>query len=372
MCFVNHVRVLCAIITLITLHISSTLCREDPAEPLQTDDTGPTVNPDKLIDLQQSELLEEKRHSGPEEDIEILERLHEGPTGQSEEPEMCSDVDQNVDPEQSEAADSIEEPSIQAADIAERVENSQETPELTEKLEEETSCLQHRDCDQTTLRNVELSPQPELSESEQLEMTEEPEQIQAEEQHPEDQLGQSQHLEQSPQMELMEESTQPESTDLPEEAAQSTQTVCAEAEDPRVAEQQEQTEPPEQNEQTPQTADSPPPTLSEQRAQPEKTDESEVTEQMSPETEVTQQTAEVNQVDKQAEPPHQAEEVGDSKEGSIQTVVTNGEQPKPPETAVPHMNGGEVDREMAHRLAERLYKLDGIQRADVVKNLDKE
>ncbi len=71
-------------------------------------------------------------------------------------------------------------------------------------------------------------------------------------------------------------------------------------------------------------------------------------------------------------PSHQAEEVEGNKDGSVQTVVANGEQPKPPETAVPLMNGGEVDREKAHSLAEQLYNLDGIQRMDVVKHLDKE
>lgn len=343
---------------------------EVPAELLQTDDTGPTANTEKLIDLQQSELLEERRLSESVEDIEILERLHECPTGQTEEPDMCKDVDQNEDPEQSEATQDNEGPLIQSADNAERIENSQEILELVEKLEE-TNFLQHQDCDQTTLQ--ELSLQPEHSESKQLEITEEPEQIQgvvsdqAEQHHSEDQLGQPQHLEQSPQMELTEESTQPESADLPEESTLSEQTACVEAEDPGEAEQQEQMEPSEQNEQT---TDSSQPTV----VRPEKTDESEDMEQLSAESEVTQQTAEAefNQGDKQAETSHQAEEVGGNEDGSVLTVVANGEQPKPPETAVPLLNGGEVDREMARRLAEQLYKLEGIQRMDVVKHLDKD
>ncbi|XP_022625722.1 PH and SEC7 domain-containing protein 4-like [Seriola dumerili] len=350
---------------------------EVSAEPLQSDDTGLTQSPDKLSDLQQSEVLEESGHSGTEEDIEILEQLHEEPTGQIEEPEMCKDVDYNVDPEQSEAADNKEEASIEEAENAEKIENSQDILELTEKLEE-ISCLEQQDCDQTTSPEREASPQPEHPESEQLEMTEEPEQIQTEvshqieEQHSEisEQLVQSQPLEQSAQMELTEQPAQPETAEQTEESTQSEQTVCAEAEDTEVAEQPEQTEPTEQNEQSL-------PTLSEQLLQPENSDESETTEQLSPETEVTQQTAEadLNQVGTQAETLHQAEEVGGSEDGDVQTVVANGEQPKPPETAVPHMNhmnGGEVEREMACRLAERLYKLDGIQRVDVVKHLDKD
>ncbi|XP_040013890.1 PH and SEC7 domain-containing protein 3 [Xiphias gladius] len=330
------------------------------AEPLQTDDTGLTLNPDKLIE--QSELLEECQHSGAEEDIVILEQLHEGPTGQTKEPEMCKDVDHNV--EQSEAVDEDdddEEASLREEENAERVEISQEILEWTEKVEE-TSCLEQHDFDHTASQEREVSPQPKQSESEQLEMTEEPEQIEAEvshqieEQHSDDsdQLGQSQHLEQSPQMELTEQSTQPENAELTEESTQSEQTVCVEAEDPEVAEQQELMEPTEQNEQN--------------------SVESEITDQPSPEAEVTQQKAEadLNQVDRQAKALHHAEEVGSSKNGDVRTVMANGEQPKPPETAVPHMNGGEVDRAMARCLAERLYKLDGIQRVDVVKHLDKD
>ncbi|TKS84426.1 PH and SEC7 domain-containing protein 3 [Collichthys lucidus] len=343
-----------------------------PAEQLQTDNTGLTGNPDKLIDLQQSELC-----SGSEEDIEVLERLHEEPAGQTEEPEMCTDVDQKVDPEESEVADDDnKEPPIQAA---ERIENSQELVELTVKLEEASL-----DCDQTSSQEPSLEPehseQVEMTEEpvqiqaevpEQVEMTEEPAQIQAEvslqaeERHSEDQLGEA--LE--PQEEVPEESTQPENADPPEESTSSEQTVCVEAEDPGVVEQQEQTEPPEQNEQT---ADSSQPTLSEQPVLPEETDEPQITEQLSAETEVAQQTAEINQVDEQAETPHQAEDVAGSEDGSVQTVVANGEQPKPPETTPPLINGGEVKREMARSLAERLYKLDGIPRVDVVKHLDKD
>ncbi|XP_031716002.1 PH and SEC7 domain-containing protein 4 [Anarrhichthys ocellatus] len=337
---------------------------EFPAEPLQTDDAGPTVNPDKLIDLQQSELLEERQHSGTEEDIEVLEQLHEDPTGQPAEPEMCEDVDQNIDPEQSE--DNVEELSTRTAGDTERIENSPEIIELTEEPEE-TSCLEERGCDQ----HVELSPQLERAESEQLERaeseqletTEELKEIQTE--VSQDQLGQSQHLKQPAEMEPTEESTRRETADLPRDSTQSQQTVSV-----GVAELREQTEPSEQNEQTPQTTNS---SLAGQLVQPE-TDESEIMEHLSPEPEVTQQTAEAefNRVDEQAEKSHRGEEVGGCEDGSVRTIVANDEQPKAPETAAPHMNGDAVNREMARCLAERLYKLDGIQRVDVVKHLDKD
>ena len=36
------------------------------------------------------------------------------------------------------------------------------------------------------------------------------------------------------------------------------------------------------------------------------------------------------------------------------------------------MNGGGVDRQKARRLAQRLYRLEGVQRVDVVRHMDKE
>ncbi|KAJ4926478.1 hypothetical protein JOQ06_008651 [Pogonophryne albipinna] len=315
------------------------------AEPLEAADSGPTVHPDKIIDL-----LEERQHSGTDEDIEIEERLHEDPTAsQPEEPEMCEGV--NQDSEQSQAEDNNEGESKLAENHTESVERS---PEIVEKLEE-TSCLDQRDCDQARLPDLVQSSQPEDAESEQLGVTEESEQIQAEVSQDSDQLGQSQHLE----PEMTGELTQPE------DSTQSEQTVCVEAEDPGETERQEQTEPSVQNEQTPQTSDLSRPALSQQAVRPE-TDESETTEQLSPDTQV-----EFNQVDKQAETSHQGDQDGGAKDGAGQTVVANGEQP-PPVTAAPQMNVDEVNREMARRLALRLFKLEDVQRADVVKHLDKD
>uniref|UniRef100_A0A3Q3RCS8 Pleckstrin and Sec7 domain containing 4 n=1 Tax=Monopterus albus TaxID=43700 RepID=A0A3Q3RCS8_MONAL len=248
---------------------------------------------------------------------------------------MCKDVDQ--DSEELEVVAENEEAPTPGAENAEWIDNSQKILELTEKLEE-ASCLEQHNSDQTTSQDRELSPCPEHSESEQLEMAKESERIQAEvlqpteQQHFEDsaQLGQSQHLDQAPQMEL---TPQTENAEQTEEATQ-TKPVCVEDEESEVAEQQEQQEQrelTEQNEQSPPTTD-----LS------------------------------------QTETSDQAEGVGGIENGDVQTVVANGEQPTPPEMAAPHMNGGEVERQMARCLAERLYKLDGIQRLDVVKHLDKD
>lgn len=272
---------------------------------------------------------------------------------------MCQNVDQNVDPQQSEATRDNEELSVQAAENHEGIESSEEVWELAVK-QEEMRHYQHKDCDQMA------SEKPQNDEPEQIQVET---QHQAQERCSEDQLGQPQYLEQLPRMDLAEESAQPENADLPEECTLPEQTICVKAKHPGVAEEQEQTEPPEQKEQT---SDSSQTSVSAQCAQPQEAEESELTEQLSAEAVGVQQTAEVksDQVDKHTETSDQAEEVGGSK-GSLK-VVANGRQPEPPETATPSMNGCEVDSEMASCLAERLFKLDGIQRVDVVKHLDKE
>lgn len=352
------------------LKYSTSLYRDAPEELQQTDDTKLTFDPDEPSHLQQSDISEESQLSETEEE------LHEGPEGQSEEPELCKEVDLIVDPEETETTqqeDANEEPLVQEA-VTERRETSQVISELNEKLEL-TGCLGHQDCDLETSQDIQPSLQTDQSDSEQLGITEESEQIQeevshqAEEQHCEDslQLGQLQHLGQAAEMQL---TVRPGNADQLGDSSQLEQTVCAE--DSGVAEQQEESEASEQNEQTLQTTGMSQPTLSEQVVEPRKTDVSEIIAQLSPEAEVTQQTAELNQQGTQAETPHQAQEVGGTDDGSVQTVVANGEQSELTETLVTHMNGGDVDREMACRLADRLYSLDGIQRADVVKHIDKE
>ncbi|KAM3599437.1 uncharacterized protein V6R79_005494 [Siganus canaliculatus] len=303
---------------------------EDPAASPQADDTGPAVNPDELSDLQQPELSEESQHSETQVEIVILEQLHEDPTGQTEEPEMCKGVSQ--DPEQSEDAHNNEELLTQAAEDVEEIENSQDS---TGKPEE-TSLLERQDCDQTT--SEELSPQPGPSEPQQLEMTEEPEPITSEASHPADEERSGQLQEQPSHVKLAEESNH--NADPPEEAASSEPTACVKAE--------EQPEPPEQNEGRVGAC--------EQLVPPEETDECETREQPSAaaEAELTQHTAEP--------------EGGEPKE----KITANGEKRKPTAASIALVNGGKVDREMARRLAERLFNLDGVQRVDVVKHIDKD
>ncbi|XP_037340912.2 PH and SEC7 domain-containing protein 4 isoform X2 [Pungitius pungitius] len=222
----------------------------------RTDDAAATVNPDKPTDRPPSELLEERP-----------EGSHEAPAGQAAEPEMCLDVDQNADPERSEAAANAEEPSAQAAGLTERRETPQRAMEPTEGPEEE--------------RGDQAKDFPPRAEPERLEAAEEPRGA-----------GVSQHLDPPP-----------------EEPARSR------AADPPGA--------------------------------PVETGESQTTPHLSPEP---------------------ADGAGGGEEGSA-----SEERAEPPGGAPPPLvNGDAVNGEMARRLAERLRGLDGIQRVDVVKHIDKD
>ncbi|KAF7662951.1 hypothetical protein LDENG_00221890 [Lucifuga dentata] len=342
---------------------------EFPQEPLQSGNTGLAISLE-LIHLQHSEHSKESRHSanktGTEEGVELQEVLHDEPTGQTEEPEMCKDVAHNVDPEHSEATqqpDDNEEPAVEEAENAKRTDAFQEIEGEAEQLEH-ADCLEQqsgqiKDCEQMTPQDREPSTQP--PHSEQIEMTEEYEQIQlphqTEVQQLEDQSDLLQHLNQSPLMEPAKWSEQPENPDQPVQSALSEQTVCVEA---------EEQEPVEENGQAKETSGlSPKPSaLSAQLEQAEQTQGLKGREQLFPESEGSQLTEETVS--------YESEDSHCSKDGSIQTVIANGEQCKPSETAESHMNGSGLDREKACRLAERLHKLDGIQRVDVVKHLDKD
>lgn len=299
--------------------------REVPAEPKT--DTGLNKATDQPIDLEEPGLLDNHLHSGEERDVWRPVQLHKDLNVQLEKLEMCEDVDQNVDPEQSEAVNNQEAP-IQEGKNAPVLENSPEREQVTENLEE-MNCSEHQECDQTPSQDI---LQLENSESQQQETNEKQslaEQLTCVSENPE----------------------QPGDPDQPE------QTASVEAE---ITWLQEQAGPSEQDEQSCQ------PTLSGKN-------ESESSEQLPSETEVTQLTeeADFNPSDKPEEMSVQAADVSTS-DGDVQKVVANGEQHKTSDPAAPHMNGGEVVREKARKLAERLFNLDNVERADVVKHIDKE
>lgn len=309
-------------------------CREVPAELEQADDTPALITEKR-----------ESQSSEREEDLEILQRSHEDPTGATGEPEMRKDIDQNVD--QREAAEENGELQMEPERYGEDVGNSQEVPE--DRGSEEDTCQQQA---------------PEGPEHfHQLPMTDRPSQ--------EKEPG-SAELEHPPRSQpsaeaagLAAEAARPENADLPDRRAADERT-----EEEEERQQREQTEPPEQKEQTSRSSPAAGP---EQPEQPRETDEPEITEQLPAEREATRQTAgaEFSQ-DKLTATSHQVLEAGGSEEGRAEAVPANGEHVKPAEAAGPHANGREVDGEMARRLAERLFNLDGFQRVDVVKHLDKE
>ncbi|XP_013859141.1 PH and SEC7 domain-containing protein 1 [Austrofundulus limnaeus] len=292
---------------------------EVPAEPKT--DTGLNVATDQPLDLEEPELLDDHLHSGEEREVWIPVQLHKDLDVQPEELEMCEDVDQNVDPEQSEAVNNQEAPTQEA-------ENSPEREEVTENLEEMNCSEQTASQDILQLENFDSEQQT----------AEKPAKDS-------DSLGQSLLTEQ-----ITCASENPEQPGDPDQPAQ---TASVETEITRL---QEPAGPSELDEQSSQ------PTL------PEK-NESDASEQLS-ETETEE--AELNPSDKPEGMSDQAADVVATDDGDIQKVVANGGQHETSDPAAPFMNGGEVDREKARKLAERLFNLDNVERADVVKHIDKD
>lgn len=239
------------------------------------------------------------------------------------------------------------------AELLKETEPNEEDVENSQEVLEESS-LEDNARDQQTPERPEHFDQPQMTDR----PTQEKEQRSEESEQPQylQQLGKDGNL--------AEGAAQPENADLPDKRA-ADETVGVE-----VEQQREQTEPSEQKEPTSHSSQA---ALPEQLVQPRETDEPEITEQLPAESEATEQTAEGEfSQDKQATTSHQVQEVEGGVQGAAESVLADGEQVKPAEPAAPHMNGCEVDSEMARRLAERLFKLDGFQRVDVVRHLDKE
>lgn len=296
-------------------------------------------------------LITEKRESQlseREEDLEILQRSHEDPTGASGEPEMRKDIDQNVD--QREAAEENGELQMEPERYGEDVENSQEVPE--DGGSEEDTCQQQAPEGPESFHQLPMTDRP----------TREKEQGCAGSEHPPRPQPSAEAAA------LAAEAARPENADLPDRRAADER--MEEEVERRQQQQREQTEPPEQKEQTSRSSQAAGP---EQPEQPRETDEPQITEQLPAESDATRQTAGAGSCqDKLTASSRQVRDPGGSEGGREEAVPANGERAKPAEAAGPHANGREVDGEMARRLAERLFNLDGFQRVDVVKHLDKE
>ncbi|XP_028830681.1 uncharacterized protein LOC114787083 isoform X3 [Denticeps clupeoides] len=86
--------------------------------------------------------------------------------------------------------------------------------------------------------------------------------------------------------------------------------------------------------------------------------------------------AENTEQTKQTGPPVKVEQTERSlvqhMEGKGEQLGGQMQQTGPSEAVVPYMNGGGVDREEARRLADRLFRLEDVQRTDVARHLDKD
>lgn len=290
---------------------------ESQAELQRADDIRLTSNP---VETLHSELLWNKLCLDTDKDL----KRHADRT------EMC--VCQTVDPDQSTVGDSSDEASTHEAGNEEKIEGSHQVFQEVKDLVD-VDCLVNSE-----VRDSSSSASSSLYKSYQGDMTEDLEQVSAA---------------------LPQDGKEPADGNLtyhsahlqPAESDNTERAICVEAA------ASVQTEPVERGEPE-QTA------CGEQLPQAEKTDESEVREQLSHEVEASPQTEELNRVDQQQETLDRATDLQGTRSRDAATVLANGESL--------HMNGGELDRDEARQLAQRLFALDRIQRADVVKHLDKD
>lgn len=311
----------------LTFLISFTFCSEVPAEPEQTDDTAVLITENT-----ESQCCER------EEDPEILQQSHEGPTGPREEPETWKDIDRNVDQP---------EPAEEKAELQKGTQRNEEDVEKSQDVLEESSLEE----------NTRDSQTPERPENfDRLEMTDGLTQ---------DKEQRSEEFEQLQYFKLLttKGAAQPEKADVPD--------TRAAGETAQAEQQEEQTEPSEQKEPTSHGSQDTPP---EQLVQPRETDEPQITEQLPAESEAMEQTAEGESGQDHRATPSLilTPGGGGSVRGSAERLLADGEQLNSAEPSAPCVNGCELDGERARRLAQRLFKLDGFQRVDVAKHLDKE
>lgn len=296
-----------------------------------------------VADVQPAELSEERRRSARDKDAEVPVERH---VGLGKELEMCKDADLKTDS----VKPSFDHPTFT------------DTLKVAETKDQEASCLQQQEVME------QLPPSDKLQQQEVVEKL--PPSFDELQQPAEDRLsgelsGQIQHLEPSSLTEEAEEEVHTEAEERAEGADWPLleRAICAEAELPTASERREQTEPAERKVQTASEL---------QPAVQQETDESEVMQQqLPPAVAATEHRAAL--VDEGHEVELQSELVtGGSEAVSPHAALANGKKPQGPEMAAPHANGAEMDQGSARRLAERLFNLDGIQRVDVVKHVDKE
>ncbi|KAG7481062.1 hypothetical protein MATL_G00062870 [Megalops atlanticus] len=296
--------------------------REEQVLPVETEDPKQTelLEPTKVLDHTelpgQTDLSEQPAQMEQSEQKEESEQAL-AQTEQSEQSEQMKQSEQTEVLEQSEQTQQMEE-----SEQAEVLEQSEQTQQMEES--EQTEPLKQSE-------QMEQSEQAEvLEQSEQTQQMEESEQAEP--------LKQSEQMEQSEQAEVLEQSEQTQQMEESEQAE-----VLEQSEQTQQVEESEQTEPLKQSEQMEESEQA------EEAAEPKQTEHLGQTGQVEPADTPTPELT------LQPAPPQQTKDQTESNKQSVS-----------------HANGGCVDREEACRLAERLYRLHGMCRTDVVRHLNKD
>ncbi|XP_042158285.1 PH and SEC7 domain-containing protein 4 isoform X1 [Oncorhynchus tshawytscha] len=331
---------------------------------------------------EQSEGREQSDREGESETIELLEHLFE-PAELKEQSELTEKSEHSWQSEPNHTKQS------EYKDNTETTEQPEESEQLVESDQVEHSNQlgeEEQQTEETRLQQAEQSDKIDQSESEQTECLESK------------QLQQTQHSQQTvhseqtefsvqtePQTETSQEMEHSEDSEQSKQSGETEQTE--QSTDSDQSKQSGETEQSEQTEQLDQTDNKPVHSkqldlyfhCTEELEQSDHTEEQKQSEIEQPaQTELTELTEEGAQTEhsKQVEELEPKEYKEDSclppREGSLEQLESQVQQTEASEPVVVHMNGGVLDREKACRLAERLYRLDGIHKTDVVKHLDKD
>ncbi|XP_023839795.1 PH and SEC7 domain-containing protein 4-like [Salvelinus sp. IW2-2015] len=316
---------------------------------------------------EQSELTEKSEHSGQSEPNHTKQSEYKDDTETTEQPEESEQLVESNQVEHSnqlgEEEQQTEETHLQHAEQTDEIDQSEQSKESEQTDQsEQTECLESKQLQQT-----QHSQQTMYSEQTEFSVQTEP------------QTETSRQMEHSEDSEQSKQSGETEQTEQSRDSDQSKQS--------EQTEQSEQTKQSEQTEQSDQTDNKPVHSkqldlcfhCTEELEQSDHTEEQKQSEIEQPaHTELTELTEEDAQTEhfKQVEELEPKEYKEDSclppREGSLEQLESQVQQTEASEPVVVHMNGGVLDREKACRLAERLYRLDGIHKTDVVKHLDKD
>ncbi|KAG5840968.1 hypothetical protein ANANG_G00194560 [Anguilla anguilla] len=369
---------------------------EQMENPEQIEQPGQVEQPEQLeqpeqmeqpVQMEQLDQLEQTEQMEHPEKMENPEQIEQ--SGQVEQPEQLEQPEQMEQPVQMEQLDQLEQ--TEQMEHPEQIEQSGqvEQPEQLEQPEQMEQPVQMEQLDQ--LEQTEQMENPEkMEDPEQIEQSgqvEQPEQL--------EQLEQPEQMEQPVQMEQTDQLEQTEQMEHPEKMEQLVQMDQPEQMEPSgQMEQPQQLEWPEQTEQAVQMEQS---DQSERPVQMERPEKMEQLVQIENPKQL-EQSGQIEQLDHLELPEHVEKpvqmkwpeqsgqfELADQSIAQHKLGLDNTEHAKKILKPLPtqqteeqkwrpihHNNKGSMDREEAHRLAEKLYKLQDVRRTDVVKYLNKD